>query len=415
MTLGQRRTALNFILMGRFSVFSKRAIVLYAVGLVAIFIVTLMMNPFSVNESGYREHVRTFNGAEFIRFEPGFYYAGFFAEVTPYPDVITVQYGNPSERGEDVTYFAEPHNVRFNGGDNALIGHTVKWDLPDDETNMLGIHRHYRSHDRLASTTLSQYQRETAGYATQMLDSETHYSGGQSQLKEFFQDQLRNGQILLDKETKVITDDLTGKTETVIRVEPRVGPEGQVLRTPSDIQKYELSPSFVSIDYIQYDDLIENKLKAKIESATIKSISEQKLITAQQEALTAIEEGKKQIEEVKARKEAEKLEAVIMAQQQKEVAEQEAIQAKYIADKIAEEGRAQAEANRALVAAGLTPEQRMKMEIEIADRVSANLAKLQFPDMMVIGGGSDGQPLDPFQAVGLESFLKIQQGLVGKK
>ena len=135
-------------------------IVLAAIGL---FILTIV-SPFSTNESGYREHVRTFSGEEFIRFEPGFYYAGFFATVTPYPDVITVQYGMEVEKGEDVTFFALPHGVRFNGGDNARIGHTVKWDLPDDEENMLGIHRHYRSHRRLASTTLSQYQKETAGY-----------------------------------------------------------------------------------------------------------------------------------------------------------------------------------------------------------------------------------------------------------
>ena len=392
----------------------KRPIALYLFLMGALLFFFSFVSPFSTNESGYREHVRTFSGKEFIRFEPGFYYSGFFATVTPYPDVITVQYGTVDDRGEDVTFFAVPHGVRFNGGDNARIGHTVKWDLPDDEPNMLGIHRHYRSHKRLASTTLSQYQKETAGYATQMLDSETHYSGGQSQLKEFFQDQLRNGQILLDKETKTVEDTASGKTETIIVVEPRVNDAGEVLRTPSDIQKYEITPSFVSIDHIKYDELIENKLKAKIESATIKSISEQKLITAQQEALTAIEQGKKAIEEVKAKKEAEKLEAVIMAQQQKEVAEQEAMRAKYIADKIAEEGRAQAAANKALVAAGLTPEQKMKMEIEIADKVSANLSKVKFPEMMIIGGSGSGKTLDPFQAVGLESFLKIQQQLVEK-
>ena len=154
----------------------------------------------------------------------------------------------------------------------------------------------------MASTTLSQYQKETAGYATQMLDSETHYSGGQSQLKEFFQDQLRNGQILLDKETTSVKNPETGKSETIIVVKPRVDKKGNALRTPSDIQKYQISPSFVSIDNVKYDPLIENKLKAKIESATIKSISEQKLITAQQEALTAIEQGKKQSKKSKRKK-----------------------------------------------------------------------------------------------------------------
>jgi len=56
----------------------------------------------------------------------------------------------------------------------------------------------------------------------------------------------------------------------------------------------------------------------------------------------------------------------------------------------------------------------MKTEIEIADKVSSNLAKVQFPEMMIIGGSDGGKTLDPFQAVGLESFLKIQREMVKK-
>ena len=184
---------------------------------------------------------------------------------------------------------------------------------------------------------------------------------------------------------------------------------GNKLRTLSDIQKYNITPSFVSIDHVEYDSLIEAKLAAKIESATRKSISEQLLITAQQEAITAVEEGKKRIEDVRARKEAEKLEAVIAAQQAKEVAREEALQAKFIADRIAEEGRAQAVANRALVDAGLTPEQEMQRDIKIAEVVSQNIAQLNFPKMMILGSGNNGQALNPWDAVGIESFLNIQK------
>lgn len=51
-------------------------------------------------------------------------------------------------------------------------------------------------------TRLLQYQKETMSYSSQRMSSEAHYSGGQSQLKEYFQDQLRNGQVLLVTETK---------------------------------------------------------------------------------------------------------------------------------------------------------------------------------------------------------------------
>jgi hypothetical protein len=83
------------------------------------------------------------------------------------------------------------------------------------------------------------------------------------------------------------------------------------------------------------------------------------------------------------------------------------LQAKFIADKIAEEGRAQAEANRALVSAGLTPEQRMRMDIEIADKVSSNMAKIKFPDIMIFGGDGKNSPTNPFDAVGLDAYRKI--------
>ena len=389
---------------------STKNILYLSLGFIAL-IALIFINPFSTNESGYRQHVRTIAGNEYIRFGTGLYFSGFFSSVTSYPDVITVQYGTEDEEGDDVTFFSEPHGVRFNGGDNARIGHTVKWDLPDDEESMLGIHRHYRSHKRLASTTLSQYQKETAGYATQMLDSETHYSGGQSQLKEYFQDQLRNGQVLLDKKNKILTDTLTKETVTIIEVKPRKDKNGESIRTPSDIQKYNIAPSFVSIDHMKYDPLIEEKLKAKIESATIKSISEQKLITAQQEALTAVEDGKKQLAQVTARKEAEKLEAVIEAEKQTAIAREVSKQSVFNAEKTMAEGRADSEIARLKVSAGLSPLDKAKFDKETAIGVAAELAKMQFPKMMVIGGSGNGQTLDPFQAVGLESFIKISKSL----
>ncbi|MDG2331744.1 MAG: hypothetical protein P8M05_09140 [Flavobacteriales bacterium] len=152
---------------------------------------------------------------------------------------------------------------------------------------------------------------------------------------------------------------------------------------------------------------VDRKLAQKIEQSTLESVSKQALITAQQEALTEKARGEQMLAKVKAEQEADKLQAVIQAEKAKEVAREEALQAKFIADKIAEEGRAQAEANRALVSAGLTPEQKMNMEIEIADKVSANMSKIKFPEIMIFGGDGNGSPTNPFDAVGLDAYRKI--------
>lgn len=40
------------------------------------------------------------------------------------------------------------------------------------------------------------------------------------------------------------------------------------------------------------------------------------------------------------------------------------------------------------------------------------MAGIQLPSLMIFGGDSKGQsPMNPFDAVGLESFLKIQEKL----
>ena len=40
--------------------------------------------------------------------------------------------------------------------------------------------------------------------------------------------------------------------------------------------------------------------------------------------------------------------------------------------------------------------------------MAAELAKIKFPEMLILGGGDSGA-LNPFDAVGLESFLRIQK------
>lgn len=52
-----------------------------------------------------------------------------------------------------------------------------------------------------------------------------------------------------------------------------------------------------------------------------------------------------------------------------------------------------------------------EMEQQKVVAVAAELAKVQFPGMMILGGGngSNGHALNPFDAVGLESFMCISK------
>ena len=376
-----------------------------------IFGLMLIFNPFTRTPAGYRTFVETINGNEKMFFNPGYHFSGFFSKTTDYPDVITTVF---SQNEEDKATSSHPaFTIRFNDATKATAQATIRWSLPNDEDKMIQIHKAYRGPERLAKNSLVPYSRECLKFAAQLMESETHYSGGRSKLKEDFRDQLQNGQYVLEYKTEYVRDTLSNEREKITTSFIRIGKDGLASRIKSDIQQYSINVDFAAIDEVDYEEQVDRKLAQKIEQSTLESVSKQALITAQQEALTEKARGEQMLAKVKAEQEADKLQAVIQAEKAKEVAQQEALQAKYIADKIAEEGRAQAEANKALVSAGLTPEQRMNMDIEIADKVSSNMAKIKFPEIMIFGAGDGNSPTNPFDAVGLEAYRKIVDSMKG--
>lgn len=392
----------------------QKTIIMSVMG-VLLFITALFTNPFSWNTAGERQVIETLTGELDVRFGPGVYWSGVLATVTTYPNNVTIQVGETE--GDEVDFFEGLHSGTFAGGDQATLGHTVKWDLPNTKDEMIELHTTYTNIDNLMSTTLLQYQKETATYSCQRMESEAHYSGGQSQLKEYFQDQLRNGQVLLNTQTKTrITKD--GNSEKYVEVEEKRDTSGNFLRTISDIQKYNLYASFVSVDHVDYDERIDKKLKDKIDAASDESTSKQRLITAQQEEQEAIVKGRKLIAETTAREEALEQEAIIQARKSKLVAKERLEEDKFKAASTIALKKAEAEGDKLKVAAGLTPLERARIDKETAIGVAHELAGVKFPNSMVIVGGSnggDGGKVNPFDAVGLESFYNLSKKMASEK
>lgn len=386
----------------------------YAIVALVLILIGVILNPFSINDAGERQVVQTFNGTLSVRFEPGFYYAGIRAKVTTYPNNVTVQVGPEKKKSSEADYWELDHVATFAEGDQANVGHTVKWDLPNGEPQMKELHTTYNNINNLMRTTLLQYQKETMNYSTQRLSSEAHYSGGQSQLKEYFQDQLRKGQVLLITETK--TRKLEDGTEKAyIEVREKLDSVGNFLRTESDIQTYGLIASFSSIDFVKYDKRIYEKLKAKIDAASDEATAKQQLITAQQEALTEKARGEKLVAQTKAREEAAKLEAVIRAEKEAAVAAENLKRDKLKAQSDLAIKRANAEGDRLKVQAGLTPLEKATIEKDTRIGVAKALAGpegIKFPEI-VAGGGGNGSN-GALQVFELERLYELSAKM-GKK
>ena len=136
--------------------------------------------------------------------------------------------------------------------------------------------------------------------------------------------------------------------------------------------------------------------------------SKTKSLEAIQRTVQITEEGRAAAERAKWEQEKEKAIAVTKAQQEFEVAE---LEAKQVALKVQAEGEAKAAANRALVAAGLTPAERAEWDYKTAVGVAQALAESKVswvPSVMFGGGSSSNSAMD---AVGLKMLLDITKSL----
>jgi len=374
----------------------NRKWILYITTVLGMFFI---INPFIHNNDGERTYVLDpFFGTETVYFDPGYHWGGFFNKSTTWPDVMSTVF--------DEEFGKVP--IRFNDATQATATGNIRWELPRDEQSMRDLHKAYRSPENLQDRTLIPYGKECLAFAAQLMESETHYSGGQSKLKEDFRDQLLNGQYVLETKIEYTVDSFTREKVKITDVDLRRDENGKAITIPSDVQTYGIRAVFAAVPHVDYEPIVDKKLQAKIDQSTKESIAKQELITAQQQALTEKAKGEQLIAQTRANQEASKLEAVIKAEKEKLVAKEEAEKAKYTADKIEQEGRAQAAANKALVAAGLTPVQQMQLEIEIAKVVSANIAKASTPAVVIMGGSDSGGGADEVMKIfGAERSLEL--------
>lgn len=396
--------------------FSITKAVVIAIALIGVIAMVSGM-PWSKNDAGNRQVVQQIDGTLFTRFTPGWYYSGLWADVETYPNNITVQVAPEAMKSPNADYWFPPNQGTFAEGDQADLSHTVKWDLPGDEPTMLRLHTTYNNIDNLATTTLAQFQKQTASYSCQRMTSEEHYSGGESQLNQYFQDQLRNGQVLLITETKTSLQ-TDGSSKTYIEVNERMNSDSTAFlrndESIADIQNMGMEPSFASVDKVIYNPEIYIKLEKKIAFAADEANSKQELVAEQQKAETAKVRGEKMIAEKRATEEASKLEAVIRAEKEAEVAAQNLIRDKNVAASTLALKRAEAEGDKLKVAAGLSPLEQAEWDYKEAVGVAEALAKRPVPQIVMDGGGGQGGS-SLSNAYTMEQMLLLQKSLSKKK
>jgi len=367
--------------------------------------VTLCTLPFAIgiNDAGQRTVVQWPNGTLFVKFTPGLYFEWFGSSIE-YNDVITYDFdqdSNPS--GATLDYNGIP--VRYRDGGMGTIFGKSRFNLPSDEPTMLMLHKETRSSQGVASKILKSVTDEAINQTAGLMTSEEGYDSKRSIFTQMARSQLSNGLYHTRVETKVVTDEVTGKTVRKEFPVQKFGEDGKELHYQSDLKKYGITVSGFQLNNPGFEATtmkqISEKRAATMAIITAKATAEK----AKQDAITAEEQGKADVMKAQyaakilketATVEAEKLKevATIKASQKVEVAKQsklEAAEMKLRAKEIKQEqiflGEGEAERKRLVMAADGALAQKLDALVRINAKYADALGKHRLvPDIQFAGG-----------------------------
>lgn len=327
---------------------------------------------------------------------------------------------------EDVDFENENLQVRFNDGSVARVKGTVKFKLPTNPEKQKELHRDYGNYKNVERDLIIRNVGEALSNTATYMVAEDSYASGRATFSDLAMQQLKDG--IFKTSTKIVdvidTDGTKFKKKEIRIVYDEA--KNPVIQKPSLLKHYGIEILQFVVNDFEYDEKINELIARKKDAEQNKVVAMANAEKAKQDAITAEEQGKARIAEARANAEVLKATEVtdaqkradiakIKAEQDKEVARLAAEQAKYEAEKIKAKGEAEAFAAKKKVEAGLTPLEKATIEKETKIGIAEALSRVKFPNSMVIGGGSNGGSVNPFDAVGLQSLYELSEKMAVKK
>lgn len=304
----------------------KTSHIVIAVVALAVLILLTTVNPLSWNDAGNRTVVQTMGGDQFVQFQPGVFWSGFFSKETEWPNQISVTYqqDEPDLDVKDNGVEVGKITVMFSDGTTAQVRGITQFVLPSAEKDMILIHNTHRTPESLVSKRLSTFTKECLQSSAQLMSSDKHYGGGRAQMSQDFLNQLRNGVYLSQTEEKLVYDSLEKEKKRLYVTEIQKDPKTrEPKRKPSAIAEYQISVADASIIDVDYEQKVDEKLARIIDAATKSAVARQELMTAQQQALTAEAEGKSHLVTIEYEQKQQQTKEVVAAETQVKLAEQD--------------------------------------------------------------------------------------------
>jgi len=301
---------------------------LYIGGLLLL-LVLINLN-FGINDAGNRTVIQYPTGTLVVKFTPGIYFKG-FGSTEVYKDVITFDFDKEDAVTQSSLNFTGI-SVRYQDGGTGKVFGKARFALPDNDEQMIRLHKDFRSNDAVAHKLIKTLSEESMNLTAGLMTSEESYAEKRGIFTQWAEEQIASGKFFT--ELKSVVEEQKDTKERVVRNIPviKFGTDGLPLHHASDFKNYGIRVSGFQITDWDFEqktlDQISRKREATMGIITAKADAER----ARQEALTAEEEGKKNVMVDRYAKEQEKIQAVVDAEKEKEVAVTKAMQGVLVAE-----------------------------------------------------------------------------------
>ncbi len=367
----------------------------------------------------------------------GLYFKG-FASIYKYDLAKSFYFNSSSEKVDGHGWEGDEDDeddisVTLSRNANADISGYLMYELPTDCDKLIELHKNQRSdkgikHNLVRNAVLSAV-RKTAPLFTAEEAKVTKIA----EFRRLAEDQLVEGEYLTTIEVlkeKAGEDevDSTGKVVKKAEVQEyrvtklKLDKDGhRIITKKSPITQYGIVVKQLEIQNVKLDpkaqqqlDIVKEREMQRVANATAAETAKQKAITAKAEGDARIAEAKATQEVQKMTEvtmaEKEKAVAILNAEREKEVARLNALKAIEDAKRIKAEGEAEAAANRAKVAAGLSPQERLEGEIQMNKDKWDAISKIQVPIVPANMITSNGKGVSGVDLLGDAKALETLMG-----
>ena len=330
-----------------------------------------------------------------------------FGRTTTYYKTQQFWFGGKDLDGES---HGSPIKVIFNDASIGYIYGSLRVELPTDVEHLQRIQTAYNGMERVMNDLVAQNVVKVIYASGPLMSAFESYAEKKNDMVAYITDQLTNGIYKTTVSEDVVVDALTGE-EKKIKVASLVpdenAPGGWKRSEKSPFTAYGVKIDQVSISEITYDDKVNQQIQTQQQANMSIQTKKAEALAAQQDAIKAEAEGKAAAAKAKWEQEKVKATEVTKAEQEREVARLAAEKAEFDKKRIIAEGEAEAAANRAKVAAGLTPQERAEWDYKTRVGVAEALSKIELPRVIMAGGSGSGSGNTAMDAMGLKMMTDL--------